>query len=64
MNSENLGNFIYGCTGRACGFDMITLKIGSGYAGFTGNSPDDMTDIFFIQSGFDYFETVKSRNNW
>ncbi len=64
MNSENLGNFIYGCTGRACGCGMGLLKLGSGYAGFTGQSKDDITDINFIQSGYDYYEVVKARNGW
>ena len=64
ITSEDLGNLIYGCTGRFFGFSMNELNIGSFVAGSTGNSPDDARDEYYIQLGYDYYDTVKNRNGW
>lgn len=64
ITSEDLGNLIYGCTGRFFGFSMNELKMGSFVAGSTGNSPDDARDEYYIQLGYDYYDTVKNRNGW
>ena len=58
MNSENLGNFIYGCTGRACGFDLKTLNFFSGYASITGDGKENNEDTEYIKLGYDYYNSI------
>lgn len=58
MNSENLGNYLYGCTGHATGFTLKILYIGSGYAASTGNTSDNQEDLNFIELGYDYYDEV------
>jgi hypothetical protein len=64
ITSEDLGNLIYGCTGHFFGFSINELNIGSFIAGSTGNSPDDAIDEYYIQLGYEYYNTVKNRNEW
>lgn len=45
-------------------YHMNELNIGSFVAGSTENSPDDARDEYYIQLGYDYYDTVKSRNGW
>lgn len=65
MNSENLGNYIYGCTGNACGFSLSVLYAGSNFAAFTGNTADDDSDLQFVEMGFLYYENeIKPTNQF
>lgn len=58
MNSENLGNYLYGCTGHATGFTLKILYKGSGYAASTGNTIDNQDDLDFIKRGYDYYDEI------
>ena len=58
MNSENLGNYLYGCTGHATGFTLNILYKGSGYAASTGNTIDNQDDLDFIKRGYDYYDEI------
>ena len=56
MNSENLGNFLYGCTGKHLGLSLDILLSGSEYAAFIYDSTDNEEDYDYIRSGYDYEE--------
>lgn len=58
MNSEDLGNFIFGCTGHCLGFTQAELNLGSIFAGSTGSSPDDEKDKYYIQLGYKYYNKI------
>ena len=58
MNSENLGNYLYGCTGHATGFTLNILYKRSGYAASTGNTIDNQDDLDFIKRGYDYYDEI------
>ena len=64
FTSEDLGNFIYGCTGCGCGFSLELLLLGSDFASHTGNSIESNDDLQFIKAGYDYYDIVRIRNGW
>lgn len=58
MDSENFGNFFYGCTGHATGFSLKMLYKGSAHAANTSNTEDTQDDLDFIKMGFEYYEQI------
>jgi hypothetical protein len=59
FTSEDLGNYIFGCTGHAIGFTLTGLKIGSSVIAQLEGTQDDDNDIEKFTLGYNDYEDFR-----